>query len=226
MGWVITIAGIIFGGGMIGQLVQFFVKRHDERKATKTSIYRGLYDKFHSYQTILNNVLLAYLKHLSQSVDVLDGVNGQLNKHIEETQRLIKRVKSFQKTCRGKRTDEEQCKECIASKSRLNELFEIINKEQAQFEQTSKAQVNYWETNSEYLHKIIGDNINIHNTLHLTGHKDKKLTTCLNKIDVQTMRLFRALLSANGNNRDFHVEIFSQISNIDKCLELLSKKFK
>lgn len=41
---ILSVAAVLFGGGVLGNLIIFFVKRHDEQRANKIALYKELYD--------------------------------------------------------------------------------------------------------------------------------------------------------------------------------------
>ena len=229
--WVISIAGIIFGGGMIGQLIQFFVKRHDAAHDQKLKVYIELYSKLTKYKSLLENSLLASFKHISDTICSIQGNNEVLKEGINEVQTLMKKLKYKIKACyqktgfSQKNCSKNNCNECKMISSRISELFEILDKEQDSFKQTSLAQSEYWKNNYEHIYNVISDNLNIHDILHLAGQKDKKLLTSINNVDIQTRYLFKELLTADGENVDFQMGIQKQLKNIEHSLVLLSKKF-
>ena len=226
MDWILSIAGILFGGGIIGQLIIFIIKRHDESNANKQKIYRQLYDKLHSYQSLLDNILLDYFKHASNSIDIFDVESKKIRLHINETKSLIEQIKSNYKKCKKNCEHSEQCKQCQSMKVRVAELFQIIDKEIENAELTTQTVDNYWTLNKESLCKIINNNLNIHVILLLVCKKDKKLASIIETIDTQTLLLFRRVLRVKGDEYNFQLLIVKQIDNIEKCLNLLSNKFK
>lgn len=64
MNILIAIAGIVFGGGMIGQLIMFFVKRNDEMKAKKNDYLRILLNKISDYGKFINDQMIHSIKYL------------------------------------------------------------------------------------------------------------------------------------------------------------------
>ncbi len=225
--WILSIAGIIFGGGMFGQFIMFIIKRQDEFKANKQKIYKQLYDKLYSYQSLLENVLLDFFKHTSNSIDVFDIESNKIRQYMDETKNLIKQIKSNYKKCKNSFVyNSERCEQCQNMKARVAELFQIIDKEIENAELTTQDVDNYWTINKEYLCKIINENLNVHAIQHLVGKKDKKLSSIIEKIDTQTLHLYRRLLRVKGEEYDFQLLIVNQIDNIEKCLNILSNKFK
>ena len=51
--WLLSLAGILFGGCMIGQLVIFFVKRHDKKNEETQNFYRVIYNTLCEYHSTL-----------------------------------------------------------------------------------------------------------------------------------------------------------------------------
>lgn len=224
--WILSIAGILFGGGMLGQLIMFLIKRHDEFNANKQKIYRQLYDKLYSYQSSLENTLLDFYKHISNSIDIFNVEKKKIRQDVNETKFLIKQIASQYKKCKKNCEHNGQCEQCKKMKARVSELFQIIDKEIENAELVTQTADDYWNINKETFCKIINENLNIHAALHLVGKKDKKLLSIINKIDTQTFLLFRKLFRVKGEEYDFQLAIVSQIDNIEKSLTILSNKFK
>ncbi|MCM1169930.1 MAG: hypothetical protein NC324_08355 [Bacteroides sp.] len=54
---LLSIAGIIFGGGMIGQLVIFFTKRHDAKNKATNELLNNLIKRICEVQKTINDIL-------------------------------------------------------------------------------------------------------------------------------------------------------------------------
>ena len=93
MEFIITFAGIIFGGGMIGNLIQFFVKRQDEKKKSKRKFYRYLFFRLQTYQNDIYKLILEYIEDtakINESYDI--GIN-KINKRIAKIPERIRQLK-------------------------------------------------------------------------------------------------------------------------------------
>ena len=224
--WILSIAGIVFGGGMFGQFIMFLIKRQDEFNANKQKIYRQLYDKLYYYQLSLENTLLDFFKYASNSIDIFDAEKKKIREYIDETKGLAEQIKSQHKKCRKNCEHIEQCERCKKMKARIAELFQIIDKEIDKAELTAQTVDDYWTINKEVLCKIIYENLNIHGVLHLVGKKDKKMLLMINKVDDQTLLIFRKLYTSKGEDYDFQLALVNQIDHIEKSLNVLSNKFK
>lgn len=222
--WFLTIAGILFGGGMLGQLIMFFVKRNDEIASKKKEIYKDLYNRLVRYESTLQNILLQFFKHTSSYLDKIKQKNNKINDYITEIETSSKRIKSFERKCKNKGCTDEMCVLCNSIRQRISELFSLIGIEQTACKNMSDMQIEYWKNNFESISNIISDNMNFRNIFLTVENKDKRIYSLVDKVDKQSFILFSTLLSAKGNEQTFQLAVISQMENIERCLIALSKK--
>ena len=84
---ITAIIGIILGGGVIGQLIIFYTKRHDERKQRRNTILVNFITCINAAEEIINNILLKSTEaqkqiniRLTQEAVFLDSVYEQNKK--------------------------------------------------------------------------------------------------------------------------------------------------
>lgn len=73
MEWL-AIAGTLFGGGMVGKLIEFFIKRYDEKKKSYKEVYLKIHKKLCSYSQDLQNIFL-------DSVKIVQGLKKMLGRN-------------------------------------------------------------------------------------------------------------------------------------------------
>lgn len=224
MEWFLAIAGILFGGGMLGQLIIFFVKRHDELVNKKKEVYKDLYNRLVQYESTLQDILLHFFKHTSSFLNTIDQKNNKIDEYITEIETSSKRIRSLERKCKNKGCNTEKCLECNLLRQRVPELFSLIGQEQADCKSISDKQIEYWQNNYENTSQVISNNMNFHNILLKVDYKNKKIFSLIDKIDKQSFRLFQTLLSAKGNEQNFQLAIITQMENIEYSLKVLSQK--
>ena len=223
--WFLSVAAIIFGSGMLGRLVEFFVKRHDEQKANKIALYKELYEKLCDYSSFLGITLLDYFKcaqHYSDSIDVKCTI---VDEHIANIKNLRKEIRSFQRKCKKGEQNEDMCYLCTLKRNDLSQLFEILNNEVPSVRDELYICLNYWVDNFEQIYKGLCDNMNLRKMLFRINCKEKDLLLSIRLVDKCTIEMSQKLLVAK-ENKDFGDEIVSQMENIELCLIRLSKIIK
>ena len=84
--WIGSIAGTIIGTGLIGEVVMYFIKRHDERKKKENSILEKVICRLSQYSEDLNRAFRIWnsnfttlINEIEDYVKIIDEVGDNLN---------------------------------------------------------------------------------------------------------------------------------------------------
>lgn len=144
----ISLAGIVFGGGMIGQLIMFFIKRSDEKKAQKREFYRMIYNKLCDYNTTLENIRLNCFKEVHQYGVHTDAANSTINDNLQKIDQLIKNIQSYKRKCRkNENPDCSLCNKCSSDRQLLKELDDRNQELLQKADNYIELMKNYWSNN-------------------------------------------------------------------------------
>ena len=223
MDWIKNIAGIIFGGGMLIKFIERIYKKRDD----KQRIYRQIYDTIVAYQKDLENLLFTYIKYVISTSDEMKDINIELRNINIEISDIAKQLESLHNIFHEqKNINENHLIQYRNLRTHSTEIYQYIDELKDKSKSIAKLQDEYWYTNSEEVHNVIDKYQNIYNALYLIGKnkKNKDLFLCINKIDMKTMNLFKNLLNIRKVQGDFYKDILTQLSNLEDCLEILSKK--
>ena len=159
--FVLSIVAIIFGGGVLGKLIEFFVKRSDEQKANKIDLYKNLYNQLCKYSSWLEFTLLDYFKNVHSHCNTIEGKCNVIKEKIAQINTLKKQVASFHRKCKKGKYNEETCQLCTQKRKELSCLFETLNLEYVTIENLSSNKFNYWMYHSEQIQKGLCDYMNM-----------------------------------------------------------------
>lgn len=93
--FVLSIVAIIFGGGVLGKLIEFFVKRSDEQKANKIDLYKNLYNQLCKYSSWLEFTLLDYFKNVHSHCNTIEGKCNVIKEKIAQINTLKNKLHLF-----------------------------------------------------------------------------------------------------------------------------------
>ena len=223
---LLSLAAIVFGGGVLGHLIVFFLKRNDEKNLKKIELYKRLYDKLCDYNTLLLTCVMDFITYIESTKLEIDGNSNAIEKKMLEIKTLIEEVRTFQKKCKKKGCNKRICEICTRKWGVLNKLNQQINREVLVNEKLLLDIEEYWKKHSNDIYKRISDFINLHHIMCLIGYKEKKLFTHIAKIDKQSLVLSQVLMGTRGFDESLQSAIFAQIENLEHCLIMLSKKIR
>lgn len=113
-GILLSIAGIIFGGGMIGQLIIFFTKRRDEKNKATNELLSNLIKHICDVQKIINDIIgkidatnSQVTSLLLQQIELLETENNKEKALSEELSALYANPE-----------DKDICEKCIEIRKR------------------------------------------------------------------------------------------------------------
>jgi hypothetical protein len=219
----LTIAGIIFGGGMIGQLIMFFVKRNDEKNNSNNDDLKAILVKLSDYGKLINDELLSSITYIKS-----DTAKKRIEVHAlrdlvsitsKDTSQLKKKLKN---SAEMSRVEIEQSRElskslektAIATSEKLNELE------------------SYFNSGSEPKIKELYNKLQAYNSLsnvlpqtHVIKHKE--VIKILYDLDVQTAdMLMKTEFISPDDLLELNKLLINQLSLLTKAKVIVSNKIK
>lgn len=222
MEWILAFAGILFGGGMIGNLIIFFIKRHDDNKSKQKDIYKKVYEKLCSYKTLLEKLMLDYYKYCNILSKGVEHKANNIYNNIEQIERLRKQIKKQEKKCKKEGVDENNCIVCEKMRANLLQLYNDVSLNYSISNELIDECKNYWTNHDEDITSITNNNMNIHN--YLLVCKDKNINNSLYNIDINTIKIHGCLYAKKDNEKIIIDLILKQMELIEYSLVLLSKR--
>lgn len=221
MEWFLVIAGTLFGGGMLGKLIEFFIKRYDEKKKSYKEVYLKIHKKLCSYSQDLQNIFLDSVKNCT---GVKEDVRQKLDivrKYKEEIKRLDSQIKRQESKCKKQKTNNDNCIECDNKRKRRLIAYDAMQKELNESDLLLQ-QLKYWAINDDVVCEIIVKYTSLHNYILACNVKNNKIYKGLENIDFQTSKMLMGIY--RGEKENFADLLIKQIENIDKVLVLISKE--
>ena len=221
MEWIIAIAGILFGGGMLGQLIMFFVKRHDTKEEKRKEQYRVLHVKLCEYKDEICQILLEYYRTTNKLSDAIDEKDSLTSQYIVEIENHLAQIKKQERKCKKQRANEDVCTQCNQRREQLPKLLEHLQEEQNVTKGLFEQYRGYWKDNEEHLYKSFAKHLNLHNYLLANNIKDKRLYKKISDVDKQSLDI---LTPINKNRDGFSKVLINIMESIEDALIMLSKK--
>lgn len=221
---ILSVAGILFGGGMLGQLVMFFIKRHDEKKKKRIESYRDFYDKLSTYFNDINCFLLDFLNDKNVCLFMCKDKTTETEQLKANVENLLKQVKKLKRGC-GKNgcIDKEKCIACSNARKQLRETYESMEQN---LEKAESLLLLYWKENKGKIKELIYRNINLRNCLMASGRKERNLIKAVSEIDTLSLQIFGSILEEQNNEQKCLSLLMNQVSKIEIVLLLLAKKIE
>lgn len=221
---LLSLAGILFGGGMIGQLVIFFVKRHDKKNEETQKFYRVIYNKLCEYHSTLEEMRIMFNKDIYKHVKLTESTCSVIEDNLQKINGLIKSIKSNKRKCRkNTKTDNNLCNKCSFERNLGMELNDV-NRKLLQESQTNMDIINnYWRDNYEHTFSTIASYSNIENYIYAKNGCNKSIQMIVRKIDKSTNEICGYLPSKSLDIWDFDNIIIKQLGNINNALQLISR---
>lgn len=145
---LLSIAGIIFGGGMIGQLIMFFTKRRDEKNEKTNELLSILIKNICEVQKIINDIL-----------EKITDANNQINILLQQQIDFLETTYDNEKTLYNALSalskapkNENICKECIE----IHNKYPRVDIEADKAERKS-IRLNICNDTNEYIRERIKD---------------------------------------------------------------------
>lgn len=221
MEWLMTIAGIFFGGGMLGQLIMFFVKRHDAKVEKCKEQYHALHIKLCEYKDEICQILLEYYRTTNKLSEAIDEKDSLSSKYIADIENHLAQIKKQERKCKKQRANEDVCAQCNQRREQLPKLLEKLQEEQNATKGLFEQYRGYWRDNEEHLYKSFAKYLNLHNYLLANNIRDKRLYEKISEVDKQSLDI---LTPINKNRDGFSKVLINLIETIEYALIMLSKK--
>lgn len=219
LAFVLSIAGIIFGGGMIGQLIMFFVKRYDEKQEKLFDLYHIIYEKLCNYKNQLSLLVLEFLSFCDKQLKYINEMQNTTDTNISQLEGMIKTMKEVERKCRNGKFNENLCKKCQQIQERLPQLYNDIEEKRTIIKEQLETQQDYWNINADKISSIIISNINIHNFISTREISNKNISKSIKDIDLYTLKINSSL----HDNRELPNMLIAQMEKIEHVLALLTK---
>ena len=209
----------ILGGGMLGQLIMFFTKRHDEKKAKRIVVYNSVHAKLSKYNNILTEILLDFFRknniRMNKIEESLDLIECKANK------KLIRTIKRQHRECKkGEYPGREICDKCQQIRLELREIDEKLSETESMIKQNR----NYWQHNYDEVKSLIVPYMNISNDFIPVSKFKTKLRNAIRDVDNQSACLLTYLLGKHEDEMTgFPNEIIKQMEKIAIALYYFPK---
>lgn len=222
---IISLVTILLGGGIVGQLIMFFVKRSDEIKEKERDFYIVVYNKLCEYYSSLENLLLDSRKEIHNQIIMAEQSHTASENNMNQVNQLLKVIKSRERKCRkGGKPVNEICDKCISERQLVEDLYNESRKLQQGVKESVACIDNYWENNYENAYTILASYSNIKNFVYLRKDCDKMLIKAVKEIDKNTRDLCHGLSFKSLAEWDFEDALINQICTISVTLQLISKQ--
>ncbi len=196
---ILSVAGILFGGGMLGQLIVFFIKRHDEKKEQRIESYRDFYDKLSAYSNDISRFLLNFFNDKNVCLLMCKDKTAETKRLKANVDNLSKQVKKLKRGCRKNGCiDKEKCIACSNARKQLQETYESM---QQNLDDAESLLLLYWKENKDKIKELIYGNINLHNYLLARGGKERNLIKAVSEVDALSLQIFSSILNEQNNEQ-------------------------
>lgn len=221
---ILSVAGILFGGGMLGKLIMFLIKRHDEKKKKRIESYRDFYDKLSTYFNDISRFLLDFFNDKDVCLLMCKDKTTETKRLKANVDNLSKQVKKLKRGC-GKNgcIDKEKCIACSNARKQLQETYESM---QQNLDEAESLLLLYWKENKGKIRELIYRNINLQNYLLASGKKERNLIKAVSEIDALSFQIFSSILEEQNNEQKCLLLLMNQMSKIENALHLLAKKIE
>ncbi len=223
MNILIAIAGIIFGGGMIGQLIMFFVKRNDEKNNSNNDDLKAILEKLSNYGKLINDELLNLYTHINSDITIksieVKAIRDLVISKKKETVLLRKSKKNY-------------TEKALLNFEQSLELSKSIDLKTKEADDKLNELESYFVSGAETKIKELLNNIHSFNSLanaltqtHVIKHKE--VIQILYDIDGQTTNI---LMNTEFKSPDDLLKLnkllINQLSLLTKAKVIVSNKIK
>lgn len=216
----------VFGGGMLGQLIIFFTKRHDTQQNRRVEFYSMVYNRLAQYYNAINEILLCFSEYSNNQIIKIQSKNLDIDNSLSTLHKINKEIKLQQRKCKkGECPDTPICQQCQQKREGIIKLYQTIETQRDEAELIIQDCNDYWNNNFIRIKQTITPYLNIQNLLMSGGNVDKSLICDIVKIDTQSLYLLFHL-PEESQKIDFYKEFTAQLSLITTVLAKLSKKIQ
>jgi hypothetical protein len=226
MNILIALAGIVFGGGMIGQLIMFFVKRNDEIKMVKNEYLRTILEKVSDYGKFVTDQMVHSIHFIESSIHLGKQEVSNFQELVELEKHELKQLGRIRKDCLKKNI--KNCAKCEALTESTNTRFKKISEKKGFLNSDSflnQSQINE-ELDSTFENiKSFNGMLNILPQAYISKHKH--IVKMLGDLDLVTLKL---IFAKNANTLEEYIQInkmiVSQLTLLEKLKHAICKEIK
>ncbi len=224
---LLYIAMSILGSGMLGQLIMFFIKRHDEKKKKRIETYKDFYDKLSAYFNDISRFLLDFFNDKDVCMLMCEDKTSETEQREADVDKLLKQVKKLKRGC-GKNgcIGKENCIACTNTRKQLRDTYESLQQNLEETRSLLQRYKSYWKDNKDRIKELVYGNINLCNYLLASGKKEENLIKAVREIDDLSLQIFQSILGEQNNEQKCLSLLTNQMSKIEIVLHLLAKKIE
>lgn len=222
---IISIIGLLLGGGIVGQLIMFFVKRSDEKKEKERDFYRVIYHKLCDYYSSLEEMRLNCYKEIHKHGTLTEKSHTKAEENLLRIDKLLKSIKSRERKCRryGK-PDSEICSKCNSDRQFVVDLHDESKALQQEAANNLDLIDNYWSNHYEQTYSILSSYANMENFIYARKGCDNKILACIRIIDQCTRSMCSNLSFKKSSDWDFEDALIKQTASISVALKYISER--
>lgn len=214
MNLFLTLAGIVFGGGLIGQLIMFFVKRNDEIKTIKNDCLRTILGKVNDYGKFVNDQMVHSIHFVKSNIHSGEQEISTLHALVELEKCEVKQLGQIKKNCSKKNI--RDCEKCEALTESTNSRLKQIYEKQDFMVFPNQTEVNKEFDNTFENLKSFNGMLNLLPQAYISKHKH--IVKMLGDLDLVTLNL---MLSKKENTLEEYMQINQMIVSQLNLLEKL-----
>lgn len=222
----LTISGIVLGGGIIGQLIMFFVKRNDEIKTGKNEYLRTILEKVSNYGKLVNDQMVHSIHFVKASIHLGKQEVSNIQELVELEDSEVKQLGKIRKDCSKKNI--KNCAKCEALTESTNTRLKLISEKKGFLNSDSfpnQSQINE-ELDSTFENiKSFNGMLNLLPQAYISKHKH--IVKMLGDLDLVTLKI---LLAKKDNTLEEYMQInemiVSQLPLLEKLKLAICKEIK
>ena len=224
---ILSVAGVLFGSGMLGQLIMFFIKRYDEKKKKRIESYRDFYDKLYAYFNDISRFLLEFFREKDVCALMCKDKTTETEQRKAEVDNLVRQINKLKRGCRKNGyIDKANCTVCSNARKQLSETYESLQQNLEETKSLLQRYKSYWKDNKAKIEELVYGNINLCNYLLSSGKKAKKLIKAVKEIDNLSLQIFQSILGEQNNEQKCLSLLTEQMLKIEIALQLLAKNIE
>jgi hypothetical protein len=223
MNIILTIAGVIFGGGMIGQLIMFFVKRNDEKNKANNEDLKAILEKLSNYGKLINDELLNLYTYINSDLTIKRN-------EVKAVRDLV--ISKKKETVLLRKSKKNWTENTVVNLEQSLVLSKSIEKKTIEADEKLNELESYFISGSEFKIKESFENLQPFNSLanilpqtHAIKHKE--VIKILYDIDGQTADiLMKTEFKSPDDLLELNKLLINQLSLITKAKVIVSNKMK
>ncbi len=221
----IAIAGILCGGGVISQLLIFFVKRSDEKRSMKSTFYRQVYNTLSDYSKNLYVTVSDFIRHNASVLDKAKQSEDTKSLLNDESNVLYETIQKQSRKCKKKgKPNPQVCELCQKNRERLTDLSNKLLEEQKRQDLLLSEHSHYWNTHLEDLKNIASKYSNFTAVISAEGIPKKIIKNAIGTLDIQTLKIIGIGLKDISDDAIVGELIIECLKAIDKAMIEVAKE--